>query len=238
MLLSFGSLSFSWSSSAFSVGSSIAIRLSFVRVLETSSSVYPTFLFRVFSCLGGAEFSVRVFTYASWITWLSFSELKRVWTCLTWLNWPSKRLMLLRTVLIRYLLSRIGTAMNETCTSTMSPFWISCGPIAWNLLHVTDVSLERWGVCTSKSLTPYPRSPSLFSGNSKLCFPPCARTMSLLPCWESRKGLCRFQLVEYPPSVLLLSEWSIDSQHRWLAILRTWNWCLLRWDNCPLPFWI
>ena len=98
-------------------------------------------------------------------------------------------------------------------------------------------SLECWSVCVSKSLTRYPHQPSLFSGSSKLYFPPWAQTTSLLPCWESRKGLCRFQAAEYPPSVLLLWEWNIDLQHRWLAILQTWNWRVLQWDNRPLPFW-
>ena len=83
------------------------------RVAETSSSEYPTLLFsKGFELVLSMSSCIIPFMNASCISALSIAFTGiHIW--LTWVNWPSRRLILRRTTLILLFWSRRGITMND-----------------------------------------------------------------------------------------------------------------------------
>lgn len=65
----------------------------------------------------------------------------RLCISLTWVNFPSSRLMLRRTTLIRLPWSWRGMTMNDACSSTMSPSWKTWGFVSLKLSSSSNATL-------------------------------------------------------------------------------------------------
>ena len=140
-----------------SFSSTISIRASLVRVTDSSSLTYPTFRLTVI-----LEFALLMFLDEAALTNASYKTLVNEFTVyyyyITCVNFPSSRVMLRNTTLIRLFWSRRrGITMNDICNSTMSPSWKVWGPVSlklflWNCFFVViykNYNCRWWLPCLS-----------------------------------------------------------------------------------------
>ena len=120
----------------------ISITSSFAHVINISSCVYPTFLLSICLTLTtGATLSIKLLMNASCVI-VSEPGSVNFYIIVTWVNFPSNKLMLLNIMLIFHFLPCSGIAIKETWASTMSPSWKICSPKYYTLFSSVWTYLE------------------------------------------------------------------------------------------------